>query len=77
MFLTNVVYPLQTDSLVLQALINANPMTPIIDAYRRCLIQGQPPAALPFLVATLISIGLLITGWRFFHRTEPKFAESI
>jgi len=77
MFLTNVIYPLPTDNLALQALINANPMTPIIDAYRRCLIQGQPPEALPFLVATLISVGLLVSGWRFFDRTEPKFAESI
>jgi ABC-type polysaccharide/polyol phosphate export permease len=77
MFLTNVIYPLQTDHVALQALINANPMTPIIDAYRRCLIQGQAPAALPFLCATFISVSLLISGWWFFDRTEPKFAESI
>jgi lipopolysaccharide transport system permease protein len=77
MFLTNVVYPLHAANPTLQALVNANPMTPIIDAYRRALIQGASPDPVPFLIATSISVLLLLTGWWIFDRAEPGFAESI
>ena len=64
MFLTNVIYPLPTNDPLVKALINANPMTPIIASYRRGLIDGLAPEPGPFLAATLISLFVLLTGWR-------------
>ncbi|MFQ5489788.1 MAG: ABC transporter permease [Phycisphaerae bacterium] len=77
MFVTNVIYPLKTSNEGLQALINANPMTPIIDAYRRALVLGLAPDMGPFVGATLISVGLLVSGWWVFEKAEPKFAECV
>ncbi len=77
MFLTNVIYPLPAGDPLVSTLINANPMTPIIGSYRRCLIDGLAPEAVPFLSATIISVLVLATGWRLFRGTEHKFAECI
>ena len=77
MFLTNVIYPLPAGDPLVAALINANPLTPIIASYRRCLIDGLAPEPVPLLSATLISVLVLATGWRVFRNTEHKFAECI
>ena len=77
MFLTNVIYPLPAQDPVVLALLNANPMTPIISSYRRGLIDGLAPEPGPFVTAALISVLVLLTGWRLFRSTEHKFAECI
>jgi len=77
MFLTNVIYPLPTGDPLVKAIISANPMTPIIAAYRRGLIDGLAPEPGPFLAAAFISVFVLATGWRLFRVTEHKFAECI
>ncbi len=77
MFLTNVIYPLQSANPLVNAAINANPMTPVIASYRRCLIDGYAPEPIPFLAAAGISLLVLATGWKFFQGTEHKFAECI
>jgi ABC-type polysaccharide/polyol phosphate export permease len=41
------------------------------------LLRGELPAAAPFFFATLLSIGLLMSGWLLFHRAEFQFAENI
>jgi lipopolysaccharide transport system permease protein len=78
MFLTNVLYPLPNDgSLVMRALTTLNPMVPIITAYRRIVIDGALPVALPFVTATLVSLGLVATGWSAYRRMEGRFAERV
>ena len=77
MFLTNVVYPLQTEDRVLSLIINANPMTPIIRAYRGALLYGTSPDPLTFTGAALASLLVFVLGWRLFRAAEPKFAECI
>jgi len=73
MFLTNVIYPLPTENVI----VNANPMTPIISAYRDLIIHGRLPELGPSLYAVGISVAVLLIGWRWFHATEFKFAERI
>ncbi len=73
MFLTNVIYPLPTDS----AWVNLNPMTPIISAYRELIIMGQLPEAGPSLYAAGFAVVTFLLGWRWFHATEFRFAERI
>lgn len=77
MFLTNVIYPIPRDGSWLSMLTMMNPMTPIIDGYRRALIQGHAPEFAPLLAALIITIILLTGGWLIFRRAEPKFAEAI
>jgi homopolymeric O-antigen transport system permease protein len=77
MFATSVVYPVDRVGGQIGELLQLNPMTPIIDAYRAVILKGTLPAPGPFLYATVLSIVLLFVAWVAFHRTEPVFAESI
>ncbi len=77
MFVTAVVYPLESWRPFCNFLINLNPMTPIINAYRQCLIYGEWPLSLPFAYVAVLSVALLMGAWVLFHRLEPKFAEYI
>lgn len=73
MFLTNVIYPLPTES----TWVNLNPMTPIISAYRDLIVVGQLPAFGPSLYAVGFALCAFLLGWRWFHATEFRFAERI
>jgi ABC-type polysaccharide/polyol phosphate export permease len=77
MFATSVVYPVDRVGGQIGTLLALNPMTPIIDAYRSVLLYGRLPDAGPFGYAAGLSVILLAVAWISFHRTEPRFAESI
>jgi ABC-type polysaccharide/polyol phosphate export permease len=77
MFATSVVYPVDRVGGLAGQLLMLNPMTPIIDAYRSVLLHGELPASGPFAYAAVLSVVLLAVAWVWFHRTEPKFAESV
>ena len=76
MFATAVLYPINVGGRLGQVL-QLNPLTPIIEGYRSVLIRGELPATEPFLVATGISLILLVVSWLAFHRAEFQFAENI
>lgn len=77
MFATSVVYPVDRVGGTLGTLLALNPMTPIIDAYRAVVLYGRLPEAGSFAYAAAVSVVLLAVAWVAFHRTEPRFAESI
>ncbi len=77
MFATNVVYPLKPDDSLIGRVVSLNPMTPIIGAYRDCVVYGRLPETGPFLYAVLVSVALLAFGWTCFQHASYKFAERI
>jgi len=77
MFLTNVLYPLSTSDAVTRTLLYLNPMTPILSAYRDLAIYGRWPEPGPSIYAAVVSVVLLLVGWRCFHAAEFKFAERV
>jgi lipopolysaccharide transport system permease protein len=77
MFATSVLYPVEKIGGGLGAVMRANPMTPIIDAYRDVLLRGESPFTQPFLVAALVAMLTLAGGWVLFHRAAFQFAENI
>ncbi len=77
MFVTCVVYQLNATAGWKRALIQLNPMTPIIRAYRDCLILGRSPFDLAFANAAAVSLVLMIVAWAWFRRREYDFAENI
>jgi ABC-type polysaccharide/polyol phosphate export permease len=76
MFASSVLYPTSLFGGKIALAVRANPMTPILDAFRGVLLQNTLPSA-SFYVAALISIVLLALAWLFFHRAEFEFAENI
>ena len=76
MFATSVVYPVDRIGGTLGAVLQAQPMTAIIDAYRATLLYGQPPPP-AFAGASLASVVIFFAAWLVFHRSEFKFAERI
>ena len=77
MFVTCVVYQLDSTTGWKRAVIQLNPMTPIIRAYRDCLLYGRWPVDAAFLQAMLVSVMLFFVGWVWFRRKEDDFAEFI
>ena len=77
MFATSVVYPVESIGGRLGLVLTANPMTQIIEAFRAVLLYGELPAAGPFALTALGSLGLLALSWHAFHQAEFTFAENI
>ena len=77
MFVTSVIYPLQGSKPLYQMMINLNPMTPIIVAYRQCIVHGNWPMDGNFLYAGAVAMVMFLGAWVLFHRLEPKFAEYV
>jgi len=77
MFVTCVLYQLEATSGWKRVLVQLNPMTPIIRAYRDCLINGRNPFDRLFLSSAAVSATFLIVGWWWFRHRESEFAENI
>jgi ABC-type polysaccharide/polyol phosphate export permease len=77
MFLSSVLYPIELLGGRIGRLMLLNPLTPIIDAYRRVLLTGESPLTPAFGAASLVSVVALFVAWTVFHRSEFAFAESV
>jgi ABC-type polysaccharide/polyol phosphate export permease len=77
LYLTPVMYPLDTVPDKLRGLYLANPMTGLIESFRRVLIDGFAPD-FSVLTPSLIGAGaMLILGTWYFGATERRFADVI
>jgi lipopolysaccharide transport system permease protein len=77
MYASPVIYSINIVPGYLQGIYMLNPMVGLLDAYRRILLNGQPPDALRFGISTVFAVLSFILGYRFFKRLEPKFADII
>jgi len=77
MFASAIVYPVDAVSGTLGVLVRANPMTAIVESYRRVVLYGMPPEPMSFLSVAAFSLIALPAAWLLFHRSEFRFAESI
>jgi ABC-type polysaccharide/polyol phosphate export permease len=77
MFFTAVLYPVSQVGGTLAKVMQFNPMTPIIEAYRDVLLRGRAPEPATFLATTLVAVIFLAVAWVVFHRGESEFAENI
>ena len=77
MFLTSVLYPVELVGGLTGRLLLLNPMTPIIDGYRRVILLGTTPFTPAFGAASALAFLTFGIAWLVFHRAEFAFAENI
>lgn len=77
-FATNVVYPIRFEQHPgLQWFATANPMIPILNAYRD-ILMGEPIESVSGLgIGAAIAVAVFVIGWQVFHYAEFKFAEYV
>lgn len=76
LFVSGVVVPVPRDG-TLATILAVNPVVPIIQAYRDCMIHGVLPAAGPFAYAAVVAAIALALGWACFRHASFRFAECI
>jgi ABC-type polysaccharide/polyol phosphate export permease len=77
MFATSVVYPATLVGGRLGAVLQLNPMTPIIEAYRAVLLMNSWPSPGPLSAVGGCSACFFGFAWLVFHRAEFQFAENV
>jgi ABC-type polysaccharide/polyol phosphate export permease len=77
-FATNVMYPIRFENYPsLQWIPSANPMIPILDAYRDVIAGHWLSNPVGLMTSTAIALAVFLLGWRAFHKAEFKFAEYV
>ncbi len=77
LFLTPVMYPLAEVPDALRPWYLANPMTGLVESFRRILVYGQPPNLGYLLPALAGAAAALLVGAWYFEATERRFADVI
>jgi homopolymeric O-antigen transport system permease protein len=77
MFLTPIVYPAALVPPRFHWVLDVNPMTAMVGAYRAALLDDRMPALIPFALFAVIAIALFVMGHWLFMRTKPTFADLL
>jgi lipopolysaccharide transport system permease protein len=77
LFLTPVMYPLDRVPDSLRAFYLANPMTGLIESFRRVLLDGRAPEFELLLPSLIGAIAAFLIGFAYFKATERRFADVI
>jgi ABC-type polysaccharide/polyol phosphate export permease len=77
MFVSAVVVPLPADDSRLTGWVGMNPMAPIIEAYRACIIDGKVPNTTSLGYSAVVAALALLVGSIWFRRASWRFAECI
>ena len=78
MFATPIVFPASAVPSSYRWLLDANPLTHVVNGFRWSLLGlGDPPGLIPLLVACLLAVILIVTGASFFRVVERTMIDTI
>jgi lipopolysaccharide transport system permease protein len=77
MFLTPIVYPASMVPERFQWLLDVNPMTTIVEAYRAALLENRWPEGAPLGVFAAVALIVFVSGYWVFTRSKPTFADLL
>ncbi len=77
LYATPVIYPVSLVPEQFRLLYALNPMVGIIDSYRQVILLGLPPVPEYLALSAVVSLALLLIGYRYFKRSEGAFADLI
>jgi lipopolysaccharide transport system permease protein len=76
-FVVPVGYSLSGLSPVVRRIVELNPLTGLIEAFRWIVLSGYVPDAGAILIAAVLTVALVAIGWRIFARIETTMADEI
>lgn len=76
-YLTPIIYPESMVPAGFRRIIRINPMTYLVEFYRALILKGQLPQLSHEILFTLISIGLLVIGYKVFFKAKHNFVDEI
>lgn len=76
LFVTPIIWPLSMVPPRLKLLVQLNPLTGVMEAFRASLL-GRPIEYQSLLISTALTAVCLIVGWMYFRRTEREFSDMI
>ena len=77
MYLTPILYSMETIPEKLRPLYYFNPMTPVVEAYRDILYYTRVPRISTLSFALVVGLVLLIVGYLVFARLKRHFVEEL
>jgi len=77
MYATPVVYPLSTVSGKLKTILLLNPMTYLIEGFRKCTLGVGTFELNDFIILTFYSVSILFIGIIIFNKVEKNFIDTI
>lgn len=77
LFVSAVIVPLPSGNSALGRLMAWNPLVPLMNSYRACLLFGQVPDAADCAHVAVAAALALTIGWAVFRRASMRFAEYI
>lgn len=76
MFSTPIIYPVEAIPARFRWIIDLNPLTGIMEAYRVAFLGGELHPAM-LIYSTIVSLGVLLAGVLYFNHVEHRFADII
>ena len=76
-YFTPIIYPEDYIPSRYLAFFRANPMMPLIDAYRDILMYNKLPDMMGLLYVFMLSVMILVIGYNVFNVLQKRFAEEI
>jgi lipopolysaccharide transport system permease protein len=77
MFLTPIVYPASLVPDRFKWVLDINPMTAVVDAYRAALLDDRMPSPVPLIVFAAVAFTVFVSGHWVFTRSKPTFADLL
>jgi lipopolysaccharide transport system permease protein len=77
LFLAPVGYPLSELSPTVRAILDLNPLTGLMEAWRWMVLTDYVPSFEPILVSLVLTPLVVLAGWRIFGRLETTMADEI
>lgn len=77
MYMTPVVYPLSTVPAAYRPIVMANPITPIVEAFRYAFLGVGTISAAHLTYTTIFAVAILFLGILIFNRIERTFMDTV
>jgi lipopolysaccharide transport system permease protein len=77
LFLAPVGYPLSELDSTVRVIVDLNPLTGLIEAWRWMVLSGYVPSFEPIAVSLVLTPLVVLAGWRIFARLETTMADEI